>query len=96
MSKFYLIGVYDDGLTTPIGTTGYDSTRIQHQRSWMMQGDFDTTEFVICQPHTFIRGVMVAQGTGEQHRIVRGALTEKAFAEYLDSIWSTEAQNVPA
>lgn len=96
MSKFYLIGIYSDGLAAPIGTTGYDSKRIEHQRSWMLQGEWTDTEFVICQPHTFIRGVMVSRGTGEQHRISRGALTETAFAEYLDSIWSTEAGNVPS
>ncbi len=90
MSKYHLIGVYDDGLTTPIGTVGYDAQRIEHQRSWMLQGDFTTTKFVICTPHTFATGVMICRGTGAQHRITRGALTEKAFAKYLDSIWGPD------
>ena len=90
MSKYYLIAVYSDGLICPMGTTGYDSKRIESQRKWMLQGEWTDTEFLICTPHTFIRGVMLCRGTGHQYRISRGALTEKAFTEYLDSIWGPE------
>lgn len=92
MSKFYLIAVYDDGLISPIGTVGYDAKRVASQRRWQEQGQFQGVVYHTCQPHTFARGVMQCQGTGKMLRMERGALTERAFAEYLDSIWGPEGE----
>jgi len=86
--KFHLIAGIHAGEAYPIGVDGKTLAEANSALNWQTgPGGFPPGDYRICFPHSFVRGVMVCKGTGEQFRMTRGAITEKAFTEMLDEIW---------
>lgn len=55
--------------------------------SWQVKGGATADMFIVAKPAQE-RGVFTSVETGLRLRPVRGCLTEKAFQEIIDKIWS--------